>query len=147
MLRLNKMTDYAIRVVRAIYLSPDQVVTSVNISEQENIPLPILFKVLRILNTAGVVASRRGRGDKVGGYELLKDPSDLTLLDIVQVVQGDIFLSDCLQDPTICCHQNGCGVHMEMQRINDVLRRECASKSILEMISGPAKMDKKAIAK
>ena len=117
-------------------------VTSVTISEQENIPLPILFKVLRILNEAGVVASRRGRGDKVGGYELLKDPADLTLLDVIRVVQGDIFLSDCLQDSTICCQQNNCGVHLELQRINDVLRKECSSKTLLEILS-PGESQKK----
>lgn len=134
MLRLNKMTDYAIRVVRAIYLDPERVVTSVVISERENVPLPILFKVLRILNTAGIVASRRGRGDKVGGYELLVDPSELTLLDIIRVVQGDIFLSDCLQDDSVCCNRKGCGIHNELQRINDVLRKECAAKSIMELV-------------
>ena len=139
MLRLNKMTDYAIRVVRAIYLDPDKVVTSVVISERENVPLPILFKVLRILNTAGIINSRRGRGDKVGGYELLVDPAKLTLLDLIQVVQGDVFLSDCLQDEKVCCHRHGCGVHVEMQRINDVLRKECAAKSIKELVeSDPA---------
>lgn len=142
MLRLNKMTDYAIRVVRAIYLSPDHVVTSVTISEQENIPLPILFKVLRILNEAGIVASRRGRGDKVGGYELLKDPGQLTLLDVIRVVQGEIFLSDCLQDPKICCQRNNCNVHLEMQRINDILRRECSSKTLLDILAPDAKEQK-----
>ena len=134
MLRLNKMTDYAIRVVRAIYLDPDKVVTSVVISERENVPLPILFKVLRTLNTAGIITSRRGRGDKVGGYELMVDPAELTLLDVIRVVQGEIFLSDCLQDENICCHRNSCGVHFEMQRINDVLRKECAAKSIKELV-------------
>ena len=134
MLRINKMTDYAVRVVRAIYLDPDQVVTSVVISERENVPLPILFKVLRILNSAGIVSSRRGRGDKVGGYVLHVDPAELTLLDVITVVQGDIFLSDCLQDESICCHRQGCGVHIELQRINDVLRKECATKSIKELV-------------
>ena len=134
MLRLNKMTDYAIRVVRAIYLDPDKVVTSVVISERENVPLPILFKVLRLLNTAGIVTSRRGRGDKVGGYELMGDPAKLTLLDIIRVVQGEVFLSDCLQDESICCHQNSCGIHLEMERINNVLRNECTAKSIKELV-------------
>jgi Rrf2 family protein len=134
MLRLNKMTDYAIRVVRAIYLDPDKVVTSVVISERENVPLPILFKVLRTLNAAGIISSRRGRGDKVGGYELVADPDKLTLLDVIRIVQGEVFLSECLQDDSICCHQGGCGVHLEMQRINDVLRTECASKSIKELL-------------
>jgi Rrf2 family protein len=134
MLRLNKMTDYAIRVVRAIYLDPDKVVTSVVISERENVPLPILFKVLRILNSAGIITSRRGRGDKVGGYELMVDPAKITLLDIISIVQGDVFLSDCLQDESICCHRNNCGVHIELKRINDVLRKECAAKSIKELV-------------
>jgi Rrf2 family protein len=134
MLRLNKMTDYAIRVVRAIYLDPDKVVTSVVISERENVPLPILFKVLRLLNSAGIITSRRGRGDKVGGYELTVDPANVTLLDIISIVQGEVYLSDCLQDASICCHYNNCGIHVEMQRINDVLRKECAAKSIKELV-------------
>jgi Rrf2 family protein len=134
MLRLNKMTDYAIRVVRAIYMDPDRVVTSVVISERENIPLPILFKVLRVLNSAGIITSRRGRGDKVGGYELMADPANLTLLDVIQVVQGEVYLSDCLQDTSICCHRGNCGVHKEFQRINEALRKECGAKSIKELI-------------
>jgi Rrf2 family protein len=134
MLRINKMTNYAIRVVRAIYIDPDKVVTSVVISQRENVPLPILFKVLRVLNAAGIIASRRGRGDKVGGYELIADPAKITLLDIISIVQGDIYLSDCLQDEDICFHRNGCGIHLEIQRINDVLRKECSAKSIKELV-------------
>jgi Rrf2 family protein len=134
MLRINKMTNYAIRVVRAIYIDPDKVVTSVVISQRENVPLPILFKVLRVLNAAGIIASRRGRGDKVGGYELIADPAKITLLDIISIVQGDVYLSDCLQDEDICFHRNGCGIHLEIQRINDVLRKECSAKSIKELV-------------
>ena len=137
MLRLNKMTDYAIRAVRGIYQNPGDVVTSVQISEQENVPLPVLFKVLRILTQGGIIRSRRGRGDKVGGYELAVSPGDLTLLDIIRLVQGEPFFSECLMEEGICCKANECGVHRELARINAIILRECGAKTLLELMEAP----------
>ena len=138
MLRLNKMTDYAIRAVRGIHQNPADVVTSVQISEQENVPLPVLFKVLRILNQGGIIRSRRGRGDKVGGYELAVSPADLTLLDIIRLVQGEPFFSECLMEEGLCSKSSQCGVHCELARINGIIIRECSAKTLLELLEPPA---------
>lgn len=137
MLRLNKMTDYAIRAIRGIYQNPSDVVTSVQISEQENVPLPVLFKVLRLLTQGGVVRSRRGRGDKVGGYELAVSPGSLTLLDVIRIVQGEPYFSECLKDESICCKSLECKVQKELDRINRVIIKECGAVSLKELMEAP----------
>lgn len=140
MLRLNKMTDYAIRALRGIYTSENPVVTSVQISEKESVPVPVLFKVLRILNQGGIIRSRRGRGDKVGGYELAVDLKDITLLDIIRLMQGEPYFSECLTNEAFCCHQDHCSVHRELERINHIIVQECSQKSLLEIFDADASL-------
>lgn len=131
------MTDYAIRVIRAISLDEEETVTSIKIAEKENIQNPILMKVLRKLNQHGIVKSSRGRGDSRGGFSLVKSPKEITLLDIISIMEEDVYINECVKDSGICCNSINCKVHKEFLRINDVIRMELSRRSIYEIISEP----------
>ncbi len=65
------------------------------IAERYNMPAPMVMKLLKMLNKAGVVRARRGAR---GGYELAGDPAALRIRDIIQAVDGPIRMAPCCED-------------------------------------------------
>jgi Rrf2 family protein len=95
--KITRQADYAVRVL--VYLSElplDTRVTTGTISEAESIPLPFLAKVISGLVTAGLVVTSRGMG---GGVALARAPEEITLLQVIQAVDGPIWLSQTLLRP------------------------------------------------
>lgn len=99
-MRLNQATDYAMRAV--LYLSGlpyGQVVEAKLIAEEEHIPIRFLLKILRLLTKDGIVESYRGVN---GGYALSRPPSEITMLDVVEAIEGPIAINRCLYAPEEC---------------------------------------------
>ncbi|MCH4888764.1 Rrf2 family transcriptional regulator [Acidaminobacter sp. JC074] len=69
------------------------------ISENENIPIRFTLKILRKLKIAGLVCSFRGQS---GGYALLKEPEDISLKEVIEVIDGPIVMNKCLGDSGLC---------------------------------------------
>jgi Rrf2 family protein len=75
------------------WLPLDARVTAATISEAGGIPLPFLTKVISGLVTAGLVVTSRGMG---GGTALARSPDEITLLQVIEAMDGPIRLSQCL---------------------------------------------------
>ena len=84
---LTKETDYAIRSLIHIAARRDRSSTASAISEQERIPWLFLRRVLQKLAAAGVLRSTKGRG---GGFLLTRRPDRVTMLDVIQIFQGEV---------------------------------------------------------
>ena len=129
---LTRECDYAIRVVRGL---ADMEMKSVGIlCEREDIPQPFAYKILKKLEREGVVTAHRGN---TGGYQLAKMPDDVTLLDIVQAVDKQLFLHDCLRENHTCSRNSDdsrCEVHQELARIQGILMDELNKKKMKELI-------------
>jgi Rrf2 family transcriptional regulator, iron-sulfur cluster assembly transcription factor len=135
MIRFNKITEYGIRVIRTMYQVNGQTISSVKISERENISLPMLMKVLRRLKQVGYIKSSRGRGDSCGGYSLVIDPRNLTLKDVVEALEGKIYISDCLYTQNEKHAGKDKKLRSEMESINDIIIQKLGQKTLSEMIS------------
>jgi Rrf2 family protein len=84
---------------------PGQVVMIDDISRQENIPRSFLAKVFQNLVKAGLIRSTRGAG---GGFLLVKKPEDVTVLEVIEAIEGKIALQRCLEDVPDCENSRGC---------------------------------------
>lgn len=85
-------------------------VTRSGIAERQNIPLPYLTQVLRLLVNGGLLKSNRGPS---GGYSLSMTPDKITVLDVVTMLQGPVAPTGCagLKDTGSSCDRfNGCGL-------------------------------------
>jgi len=80
------------------------------ISENENVPIRFTLKILRKLKIAGLVCSFRGQS---GGYALLKEPKDISLKDVIEIIDGPIVMNKCLGESGLCDlnRSNVCPVH------------------------------------
>ena len=124
-MEITRQADYAVRsMVHLSELSMDGRVSTASISEAESIPLPFLTKVISRLATAGLVTTSRGMG---GGVSLARPPEEITLLQVVEAVDGPIVLNHCLLRAGACEHEPRCAAHDVWADIQDGLVRELDS--------------------
>lgn len=108
-LRLTKRTDYAIRACLYLATSDDDgPVPSRRIAEAMEIPDRFLPQVLADLARSGLVASTNG---KRGGYRLTRDPARLSILEIVETVEGPSRSERCVLEERPCDGRSTCALH------------------------------------
>ena len=108
-MQITRAAEYAIRGVLYLCSQPKGAVCLLNeISEKQNIPPSFLSKIFQNLSRTGYVSSSRGTG---GGFTLLRDPEEITLLDIVEAIDGQIALNVCLNNGSLCDNKPTCAVH------------------------------------
>jgi len=108
-MKLTRAGEYAVRCI--LYLAVQErtkVVSRREIAEAMDIPFQFLGKVAQQLAKAGVIEIRQGAQ---GGFRLLPAPAEISLLTVVEAIDGEIFLNDCLLNPESCSRVGACGVH------------------------------------
>lgn len=129
---ITRECDYAVRAVRA--LSDYQRKTVNEICVKEHIPFQYAYKILKKLEKSNIVRGIRGAN---GGYELSADLKVITLMDVIEAIDRNLLLNECLgceyNCPNNACSE--CMAHSEFQRIQDVLVKELSSKTISEIFA------------
>lgn len=88
-MRISRSTGYALLAVGYIVQHKDEkIILSQDISKKYNIPLEYLLKILQQLVRASVLRSKRGPR---GGFSLAKPPNKITILQIVEAVDGPLY--------------------------------------------------------
>ena len=108
-MKITRQADYAVRVMAYLGGLPlDKRVPTATLAESEHIPRPFLTKVISRLATAGLVITSRGM---VGGVSLARSPEEITLLHVIEAVDGPILLSHCLLRSGACAVEPYCAAH------------------------------------
>ena len=97
-MRLTLESDYAIRIVYVLACRRERT-DAREISEESGVTLRFSLKILRKLVGADIVRSFKGSR---GGYELAKEPSAVSVYDIIEVIEGPIHFSRCAASDFIC---------------------------------------------
>jgi Rrf2 family protein len=108
-MQITRQADYAIRAVR--YLAkqgPGQRVATSVVAREMQIPPSFLAKIISQLSIAGLVHTSRGAR---GGVSLARAPKDISLLDVVEAIDGPILLNECVGDTKACVFEDDCLVH------------------------------------
>jgi len=125
------MGEYAVRAMMCLAsLPPDSIVQISQMSKRWDIPDNILRKIIPLLAKAGFVYSYRGTG---GGVRLAKPAETITLLHIVEAVEGRIYLNKCLMSGSICERSDYCAVHAVWHEAQNKIKQTLNSKSIAEL--------------
>lgn len=107
-LELNRRTDYAIRACLRLATAGDQPLSSRRIAAETDVPERFLARVLVELVGAGVVDAQLGR---TGGYRLRRPPKELTLLELVEAVEGPTMIVRCVLRQRGCQPGEPCSIH------------------------------------
>ena len=120
-MRVTQESDYAIRMCCALDEAGGMLDTG-TLSSRVAITKSIALKVLRKLKASGIVDSYKGA---VGGYELAVDANTLSLLNIIEAIEGKVYISKCLDDCHYCSlngyNKTCCKVHMAFTAVNQAV--------------------------
>jgi Rrf2 family protein len=105
---LTRKSDYAVRCVLFLSKEEGRTVGAAEIAAAVLVPKTFLAKVLQRLAKKGIVESVKGAA---GGFRLAKAPSQISLLDVIEAVQGASVLNACAVDKTACSLSVSCAVH------------------------------------
>lgn len=123
-MELTRQTDYAIRCVLYLSKKQDRTVVVEEISDEMSIPKSFLSKIVQRLTRTGILESFRGVS---GGFRLSRKPSEITLLDVIEAMQGTAASNKCAIDKVQCGLSCTCIVHpvwIELKkRTEDYLRK------------------------
>ncbi len=106
-MKINLETDYAVRIVQCLADTGKRLDANA-ISEKTGVTQRFSLKILRKLATQGLVKSYKGVG---GGYELALPPEQITLLQVMEIIEGPLVISRCQQSDYKCDHPNDCSCH------------------------------------
>jgi len=108
-MQITRQADYAIRAVR--YLAKqgsDKRVATSTVAREMKIPPSFLAKIISQLSIAGLLHTSRGAR---GGVSLAREPKEISVLDVVEAIDGPILLNECVGSNKPCCFEGECLVH------------------------------------
>ena len=131
MLRLNRITDYAVVVLSQMARDPAKLVTATQLADDTQVPLPTVAKVLKSLVHGDVLVSHRGAN---GGYTLARMPDLISMLDIIRALEGPVSLTNCVDGAEGDCDvESLCPMRGNWDRVNDAIRAALQSVSLADM--------------
>ncbi len=123
--------EYAIRAITYLASIPmGKMVHISDISSSQKIPETLLRKIIGQLVKLGFIFSTRGAG---GGVRLARPPAEITLLEIVESMEGKIFLNQCLIGPEFCERSAYCAVHFVWQEVQDKMVEILGGRSLADV--------------
>jgi len=130
MLRLSKLTDYAVVVLVRLASVPG-VQTSPGIAATTGIPEPTVAKVLKALAISGLVTSQRGAR---GGYRSERRLADIPVADVIAAIDGPIALTACVEGSvTECESQALCPMRGRWDPVNDAIQQALTNITLADM--------------
>ncbi len=127
-MQITLACEYAIRAM--LYLANKEseiLVQTKDIATFGEIPKPFLQKILNKLAKSSLIIAVRGIN---GGVKLSKPSKDISLLEIIEAIEGRIFFNQCFFEPDFCHRTNWCSVHAVWSEAQNTVRKILKSKSL-----------------
>ncbi len=134
MLKITKKFEYGLIAVRHMALMSDQsVATAKEISQRAKISYELMAKILQRLAKSDIIVSVQG---VKGGYRLLKDPSDISLSEIAESIEGPINLTNCQEneDECNCDIYASCAIKRPLTKIKNRFKQIFDESTVEEII-------------
>lgn len=134
---LTRSADYALRaLIHLAQCPPGKAERLDSIVQAQKVPSALLSKILQSLVRAGHVRSQKGYG---GGYLLVADPAELSLREVIELVDGPFTVFECLVDENFCDLCANCTLRSKFEELQATLVGMLGSTSLAECLPGAAK--------
>lgn len=125
---LTRAADYAVRVMVCLAGKPEYSRTHRDaLADAAQVPPEFLGKVLQSLNRAGLITSQRGVN---GGFALARPGDSISMLNVIEAVEGPLRLNVCLLDDPKCNRRDFCAAHRVWCEAQEALERILSSVTI-----------------
>lgn len=137
-MRITLESDYALRIISALARKSD-IIDAKSLSDEVSVTLRFTLKILHKLVSRDFVKSYKGVN---GGYKLNAEPKDITLKDIIELIDGPIVISRCLESSEGCSmisDKTSCIYHHIFNTISLDVAKKLAGITIADVINQSAK--------
>jgi FeS assembly SUF system regulator len=144
MLRLGRLTDYAVTLLSHMGREEGEVLWAASeLAEKSGLSMPTVAKILKLLAKGGLISAQRGA---TGGYKLARPASEISVAEIIEVMDGPIAITDCSSGSA---HEN-CKIHRlcpmcdGWNKVNVAVRDSLKNVTLAEMFALPLLIDEDA---
>ena len=128
-MQLSRHADYALRIVLDLALKPSSRIG--DIAQRRAAPSAYLAKIARSLVRAGLLQSLRGRN---GGVALARPASRITVLQVIEAVDGPLALNRCVHGGSGCPLSRSCPAHPLWRRLQKLVADELKAVTIESLL-------------
>lgn len=131
MIKINRKVEYALMVLKLMKeKEPVELTTAREVCDRFETPFDTTAKVMQLMNTAGILHSQKG---VKGGYTLSQDLSQVTYMELVELIEGKSFMMDCHEGP--CELIQKCNIAQPIKRLNDYIINIFNTLSLSELLA------------
>ncbi len=133
-MKLSTRSRYGVRLMIALAVAGgDKSVFLKDIAASEDISEKYLSLIVIPLRAAGLLRSIRGAR---GGYALAREPRDISLRDIVEAVEGETCLVNCVKDPDVCKRVSVCPARDTWTQLSNTIKEAMAVVTLAHLVTG-----------
>jgi len=118
MLKLTKKADYGLIALKHLAES-DSGASAKEIAEAYHLPQEALAKILQRLTRRGLLVSQHGTN---GGYVLARSAREISALEVIEAIDGDVFLTSCSTSSKGCNQHDNCTIREPLRKVNHSIR-------------------------
>lgn len=132
-MQITNQADYALRAMLYIArLGPGQHAPSNVIADKMDMSRMFLSRINAQLSNAGLITTRRGA---LGGIMLAKDPSEITVYDVVAAIDGPVNMIRCTKDPGCCSLGDHCPLLGFWRDSEDMMIKQLQGTTLADMVA------------
>ncbi|MEN6338481.1 MAG: Rrf2 family transcriptional regulator [Phycisphaerales bacterium] len=136
---LRRNTDYALRLMVSLAKhGPDASISTRALAEEQEVPYQLACKLMQQLHAARLVESCMGAR---GGFRLGRGAGEISLLDVVEVVQGRLSLNRCLLNKSCCPRTTTCPVRARMGELQTKMDEYLGGVTLADLIRAQGDAD------
>ena len=133
-MRITLESDYALRIL-TVMAGYEGITDAKTISEDTSVTIRFTLKILHKLVTGNLVESYKGSR---GGYKLKRSPEEITLKDVIELIDGPIAIARCLSTSESCslnCDKTACVYHHIFDTVSIDLANKLSRITISDVIN------------
>jgi len=132
MLKISKLTDYGTVVLAHMARRPQSLFSAARLAQELGYPPSTVRKLLKQMAGAGLLESCRGQQ---GGYRLTRPPEAISLVEIIEALEGPLGLTDCSLAPQLCSREAHCPIRDNWRGINELINGVLQQVSLRQLAS------------
>jgi Rrf2 family protein len=131
MIKINRKIEYALMALKLMKeKNHSELTTAREVCDRFETPFDTTSKVMQLMNNCGILLSHKG---VKGGYTLARDLSEVSYMELVELIEGKSFMMDCHEGPCDLFHK--CNITQPIKRLNDYLINIFNSISLNELLA------------
>lgn len=134
MIKLNKMTDYAVVCLGMLSRKPGYPMSATELSKETGITLYTVQKLLKVIvSKSDLISAHRGA---LGGYILNRNSSEISVVEIIEALEGPITLTSCVDNSENLCESSDiCFLGGKWNKVNNIIRKTLNDISLNDLLN------------